>query len=58
MYADPVTWTVQERIAHYREQADTFEELAKSDDRPVARRILIQLSSEFNSLADGLQELP
>lgn len=57
MYADPITWSLQERIAHYREQADVFEDMAKSDKRPIARNILIRLAIEFNSLADGLQDL-
>lgn len=58
MYGEPVTWCLQERIARYREQADTFHEMAELDDRPFARNLLEQLALEFNSLADGLQELP
>jgi hypothetical protein len=59
MYADgPITWCLQERIARYREQADTFHTMAKSDERPFARHLLMQLAREFDCLADGLQELP
>ena len=55
MYADPVTWCLEERIARYREQADTFDEMAKSDGRPFARNVLMQLALEFDALAAGLQ---
>jgi len=58
MYADPVTWCLEERIARYREQADTFNEMAKSADCPFARNILMELALEFDALAAGLQELP
>ena len=57
MYADPVTWSLQERIARYREQADALEAMARSDDSPVARDILHRLAVEFDCLANGLQEL-
>jgi hypothetical protein len=58
MYADPITWCLRERITRYREQADRFHEMAKSDSRLFARTVLIRLAIEFNSLADGLQDLP
>jgi hypothetical protein len=59
MYAnDPITWCSRERIARYREEADAFQEMAKSDERPLARDLLIRLAHEFDCLADGLQELP
>ena len=59
MYAnDPITWCSRERIAGYREEADAFQEMAKSDERPLARDLLIRLAHEFDCLADGLQELP
>jgi len=59
MYADdPITWCSQERIARYREQADRFYEMAKSEVRPFARNLLMRLDGEFDCLADGWQELP
>lgn len=58
MYADPVTWCLQERIARYREQADSFNEMAKSAHRRYACDALMQLALEFDALANGLQELP
>ena len=58
MYADdPITWCSQERIARYREQADTFHEMAKSEVRPFARNLLMRLAGEFDCLANGLQEV-
>ena len=58
MYSDPVFWSLHERIARYREQADVFNVLANSDDRPFARNLLRQLAVEFGRLANCLQELP
>ena len=56
MHRDPVTWSIQERIARCREQAAFFETMAEAESRFVARDLLIELARQFNSLADGLQE--
>jgi hypothetical protein len=55
MHRDPVTWSIQERIARCREQAAFFEIMAEAESRFVARDLLIELARQFNSLADGLQ---
>ena len=56
MHRDPVTWSLQERIAHCREQAAFFERMAEDDSRFVARDGLMELARQFNSLADALEE--
>jgi len=58
MHRDPVTWSIQERIARCREQAAFFERMAETESRFVARDLLIELAHQFNSLADGLQAHP
>jgi hypothetical protein len=56
MHRDPVTWSIQERIARCREQAAFFESMAETESRFVARDLLMDLARQFNGLADALQE--
>jgi hypothetical protein len=58
MYEDPVTWSREERIARWREQADCFQKLAASDSRFISRDRLLELALQFNSWADSLQQNP
>jgi hypothetical protein len=57
MYADPVTWSLRERIARCREQADLFAEMARGDNRFICE-FLAELARQFDCCADNLQELP
>ena len=41
MYGDPITWSMQERIARCREQADIFQQMADADNRFIGRDGLI-----------------
>jgi hypothetical protein len=56
MHRDPVTWSIQERIARCREQAAFFESMAETESRFAARDLLMDLVRQFNGLADALQE--
>jgi hypothetical protein len=56
MHRDPVTWSIQERIARCREQAAFFESMAETESRFVARDLLMDLARQFNGMADALQE--
>jgi hypothetical protein len=56
MHRDPVTWSIQERIARCREQAAFFESMAETESRFVARDLLMDLARQFNCMADALQE--
>src|SRR5438270_13685604 len=56
MHRDPVTWSIEERIARCREQATFFESMAAAESRFVARDALMDLARQFNCLADALRE--
>ena len=58
MRREPVTLSLHERIAYYRDQAALFEGMAaaEADRRIVARDLLMDLSRQFNSVADSLQD--
>ena len=47
MHRDPVTWSIQERIARCREQAAFFETMAEAESRFVARDLLIELARQL-----------
>ena len=55
MHRDPVTWSIEERIARCREQAAFFESMAAAESRFVARDLLIDLARQFNCVADALE---
>ena len=60
LIADTDRWAARsepDRAAHYREQADRFQLLAKMEIRPRARARLLELAGDYQLLSDRLAGL-